>query len=1086
MKFFEKKNIVKIEEEDLKDAKLSSMDFKDEVTKKRAFIDVLGTRLAMKFLFSKKINANNIYSLYTIHNVLEEIDIADIYFEGIKLDIRLVFKREEIFIPKSHFENNLQPDLYLILELKEDMSSVEFLGVIEPNNINKTNDNKDFYFVNHESLTIPKSFKKFLKDFNSVRNIETSEEDIEKAQELFLSLADKEISYLNKLFLFQQLSKSLILREKMVEFENFEILSNITAKDPSTLPKEAVELVVSESIEDGAAVLTGVAAGIMDGEVDNIGTPFVEDTSREAGCFEAELNNNYTEDSKIDPSERIYENMPEEEVIDEQVDEIENIKIDKNNIVLVEEDDLQDAKSSLRKFVDNNSKKRAFMDVLGARLAMKLLSSKKINANNVYSLYTIRSILEEFDVADIYTDRIKFDTRLVFNHKEIFIPKSQFEHDLLPDLYLILELKEDMSSAALLGVIEPKDIDKTKENNDFYFVDYNQLTRPKAFKTFLKNFKSVREFEKSNENIEKAQELFLSLIDKEISEDDKYFLVQHLANSFDLREKMSGLENFEILSETAAKTETMSNDGVLDIVGAQQVFEEEEEKIVEKKEEPRDESLDEIPYLSLTDEQEQDGKDSFISGAAVGGVIGGIAGGLAAGAAISAASINGEIAPEAISSGIELGGELIKEGLNSIETNNDTNEIIEELPELESIEPLEVSDELLGSTDDLVEELPELDEIEPLEVSNELLDSANDLTDYSNDQKNEPEAEVFSLDDFDFSMLSDTAENHTEPIESEETNIELEIEPINELNEEELEIISEKTDSTEAAQIIEEPTPAVLENNTIEKTEEITQEDTEKDLLKVLFMKEGIKEKEQNKNPEEDKAEIETKTVSDIESKITTIVEKSMEMFTLDDRKMVIVASLACAVVATTIVGVNIHNNMVANQTTKAPAVAQVQTQNMNAPQNQEQPLGVDQAQTMPGETPQANQTKDMNQAVSDAFLTEPVNANISKVAWEVPEDLAYNDSFRQYLQMAGKNLKLNLQNDLLLANEMAYSNKIIINLNIAKDGSLISENIAVSSGSKQIDKIVLQSVKNTLRYLKMPSSELNSNSTPTSLIINF
>lgn len=127
-----------------------------------------------------------------------------------------------------------------------------------------------------------------------------------------------------------------------------------------------------------------------------------------------------------------------------------------------------------------------------------------------------------------------------------------------------------------------------------------------------------------------------------------------------------------------------------------------------------------------------------------------------------------------------------------------------------------------------------------------------------------------------------------------------------------------------------------------------------------------------------------------------------------------------------------------------------------------------------------------MGKAVTDAFMSEPVNATISKVAWEVPEDFAYNDGFRKYLQLAGRNLKLNLQNNLLLATEMAYSNKVIVDLNINKDGSLQASSIATSSGSKQIDKIVLQSVKETLKYLKMPSSELNSNSVSATLIINF
>jgi len=111
MKFFEKKSVIKIAEDDLKDAKLSSMDYSDDSVKKRAFIDVLGARLAMKLLFSQKIEANNIYSLYTIHNVLEELDLSDIYYQGIKIDVRLVFDKNEIFIPRKHFEFDLLPDL---------------------------------------------------------------------------------------------------------------------------------------------------------------------------------------------------------------------------------------------------------------------------------------------------------------------------------------------------------------------------------------------------------------------------------------------------------------------------------------------------------------------------------------------------------------------------------------------------------------------------------------------------------------------------------------------------------------------------------------------------------------------------------------------------------------------------------------------------------------------------------------------------------------------------------------------------------------------------------------------------------------
>lgn len=179
--------------------------------------------------------------------------------------------------------------------------------------------------------------------------------------------------------------------------------------------------------------------------------------------------------------------------------------------------------------------------------------------------------------------------------------------------------------------------------------------------------------------------------------------------------------------------------------------------------------------------------------------------------------------------------------------------------------------------------------------------------------------------------------------------------------------------------------------------------------------------------------------------------------------------------------------------TANAPISADIQ---QPSTQQSDMPLPVTEQQTMMpdmSQTPQQaigqnseQMNTDMGKAVSDAFLSEPVNATISKVAWEVPEDLAYNDSFRKYLQIAGKNLKLNLQNDLLLTNEMAYSSKIIVDLVIDRNGGLQSSKITVSSGSAQIDKIVLQSVKETLKYLKFPSSELSGPTANATLIINF
>ena len=54
------------------------------------------------------------------------------------------------------------------------------------------------------------------------------------------------------------------------------------------------------------------------------------------------------------------------------------------------------------------------------------------------------------------------------------------------------------------------------------------------------------------------------------------------------------------------------------------------------------------------------------------------------------------------------------------------------------------------------------------------------------------------------------------------------------------------------------------------------------------------------------------------------------------------------------------------------------------------------------------------------------------------------------------------------------------------KSGEVQGMDITFSSGSKQIDTIVLQSVKAALKYVKAPTSEFKNDSYVFFLIINF
>jgi hypothetical protein len=764
---------------------------------------------------------------------------------------------------------------------------------------------------------------------------------------------------------------------------------------------------------------------------------------------------------------------------------------DTKNDIKIEEDDLEDAKLSSLDFADNITKKRVFANILGARLAMKMLFEYDIQANNLYSLYTIHNIIEELDLADIYIQDIKIDVRLIFNKDEIFVPKSHFEYDLLPDLYLVLQLQKDFSSVEFLGFFEPKTLNIQNTNKEFYFYEYERLNKPENLKTFLEEFDVKHYFNKNNIDIEKAEELFLSLADKEISQNDKEFLFKQLAKNLSLREKMVEFENFEVVAKEVNNHEDILKDGMLDIIGVQKLFDEAES--VDAVGIFNSNFIGESSNVSI---ELEEGQNDFLESLTA-------------------------VQSEAESMDV-LSFESDMEIKSDLNTGLEEFKVFEDVPELTLAENTVVESFVTTSVEDksvnnIAEEFSKSDEdvfnlddfdfsileenednIQTKSVENESLAENSFVQEEIFDKK-----EIFNADDYN--------ENFSNFVQSDEKNQEKQEAIIEIVEDENLEnsdnLISEVDDFLKDIELSDEQ--KLLIEDTFENIQDI-------DLSEVLASKnDGVEISENQKQTLEksqgNNEELQVLFKKEQNVKVPGINIANNKFSSLNNKKMITAAVVAGVVIVSLGAGIslsynkNISKSVDKKSNSSIPAMVQDTTavsnesQLISANEGLEQPmenstlnsqptLNIDEnlQQNIPEQSNQSTSNKDMNKVLSDAFLSEPVNASISKIAWEVPEDFAYNDAFRKYLQIAGKNLKLNLQNDLLLSTEMAYSNKVVVDLKIGKDGSLQSDEIVASSGSKQIDKIVLQTVKETLRYLKMPSSELMGDSFDATLIINF
>ena len=121
-------------------------------------------------------------------------------------------------------------------------------------------------------------------------------------------------------------------------------------------------------------------------------------------------------------------------------------------------------------------------------------------------------------------------------------------------------------------------------------------------------------------------------------------------------------------------------------------------------------------------------------------------------------------------------------------------------------------------------------------------------------------------------------------------------------------------------------------------------------------------------------------------------------------------------------------------------------------------------------------------QKQTDIQPSKPIPAtsflSVKKLSWEVPDYVSTDASFRQYFQSAGKSLKASLSSDLLLATDYTYSDQIRLSILFSNDGTFKQARVLLSSGSSQVDNIVLQSVNQTLKVLKAPNSLGNDQST--------
>ncbi len=963
--------IIYIDEQDKHDASAAANSFADKNVKNRVYINTLGADLAMKYLASENINVSEVYNMHSIKKILEELDISDVMLPNIHIDVRVIFDENLIFIPKSHFIYDLVPDIYLVFALAKDFSHVKFSGFFEPKLINKNNQNKEYYFIEKEKLNPPSDLKQYIENFNGNTTNGVSEEDIQNSERIIMAMCDNDISEGEKQYLIKQLTKSAELRDKFIEYENFETLSYKAMTDPQIIKKEiALEPDTKsneETIDNVDSMPEQENLEFFDSieNFDNLDFDFPQSDNEGTLDYEGENTNSLSEDI----TENTFEELPE------HTEDIENIKTD-NNIDETLNIDNQ----------DNNTDSEI-------TISQNLVSSIPEDTAPI-TLDTVDTT--EFDKAVIEEPKseeeiISFDNIETPEQEE----KSDFINEIdnkisFDDIDTIDTINEDPVNIEepTISLTDADDVDNSAQNLQEETLSLDDLTPAD-----ISNEISLNENLPDTINLEEIPETESfeeNILNEEIPDE----------NNIDLKETLDSIENLA----TDFNVDETNSDNEKNEIDTSNVLEEISEDLTEGEININSNAED---TFDVTDSQEvkpkEDDNESF--------------------------------------------GKNLLENLS--EENSDIISFDElGIEETQSHETEHISsDELLSQIDDI---LGSNSETESTEIN------SNTMSDENISQDN---SDLSNIPDID-TLLSDQTENFEDSASAETTPDLSTAEEINPQN--------------------ETPAFAIDDILNTEETQTTVEQENSAENLEVLF----------NDNDTAPNTEL-----NNIEDLTDTSEQPIPGAAFLKQKKYNTKIIIAAAALITVLAGVSAFTLLkpkAENTTGIEPVTPAASGPNNNPAENpvNENVLETNTPTIDKKAVKQAQKTQQTKELTNTPANQKPISSesylDVKRLVWDVPDFLSYSPKIQNYLRTAGKSIKLSLSADLLLATEYAYSNQVKISLKLSKDGNIQEAKIVQSSGSGQIDNIVLQSVKDTLNVVKPPANEISTPDFNLNLIIYF
>ena len=1070
-------NIVLNSKEVFEKTQLSVSALSGGIVRTKAFYNALGANALVDFLKGKGLEIKT--CLHDCSKMLAELEVSDVQLENLYIDVRAVFDENELFIPKKHFDLGILPDIYLFVKVDEKLENGTVLGFIKPEHVNTQNKNQEFYFVNREALSSPVAFSALLKSSPKKVQHAISENADATIEKLIMLYMDNDIDGLKLQKLLVFLKNSEVAREKLVEFENFERLSYFAIKEFKNLDvndndftkyirslisndefsnfetKSDLDVLFNEQPKNKATgifleneksftgiaetlIATGAVAGAVVAGASAIAEeelPITKAVLETAGETAEIVATNLIKHTSLGEDETSIDTIPTEEFIplDEAlsspVAEIEPLEIEDEVQVeelpvveeTVEQSEISESSEEVTTENDKVEKVQSAEvdttdEILTDETSEILNETKGLDISSASDLELViegeeENLTDFGGLDDLLLDEPTLDENSAQTEADVVFDDEV--DDATPSLETVEVLAQDEGGLETETPLEVENTESVEDEDVLGEVGILENLETEEI-NLEENFENVEELPVLGENIEEISEN-----EKELEENvlDVASEPEQVAEETpDTQELLPTEENLELQnSEIDLQNVDLENIALDETL----ILDETSEQEVPSVEiQPTEEE-------TVTFEEEQD-LDLGI---------------------IDLASENAFAIDEPVIEETPLQTELVLEEELPMDVFEETpEEKVENLESSETLEPediLSVSDEmdlLLNVEPEPIEEVVAQEEVSTeTPIKTGFIEFVDDEIAESSEKAQEQVSSLtpedgFSLDDL-LSFEDDLTENSQENSDEETP---------------------------------EKPTFADDIEDDTQTVEDISYQEEVVD-AEALAKKQEVSET------------------------LDELVEHSEDnntdfAFALDTQKKSSNNKIVIAILSLlALIGVSGALYFVFNQNNASQQNNEPEVQPGESVGNPDNSLDIDIS------TDENSPTTDINipvaksedgtvpaetltiQKIKKDFSQPNTYLQVSKIVWDVPEYLTYNDDFSKYLQNLGSTIKVNLTSDLLLISENTIFDKVKLKIKLTNSGKSFDVMVADGSGVKSVDDLVLQSVKNTLNQLKPPVNSLET-----------